>query len=963
MEGDFRLGEWLVKSQFCLVVAPNSRAIQLAPKTMQMLLYLADHAGEVVAPEILLRAVWDDPTVSESAVTGCMAELAKALKDDPTGAAMIQAIPGKGYRLVSSVTKLQAGSSRYQLGDRIGEGGMGVVYRGQDLHLGRAVAIKVIAEGILSSVSARRRFLQEALALSKLNHQNIGLVYDFDSLDGIDILVMEYVPGQTLRQILAAGPMPEKEIVRLSVQMAEGLAVAHAQGVVHCDLKPGNIIITPEGYLKILDFGLAQLVRPPEEISTRGSSQVKSAAGTLPYMAPEQLLGERVDSRTDIYAIGNVLYEMATGRLPFQQALASPLQEEIAHQPPPPPGRFRTDLSTRMEEIILKCLEKDPENRYQSVKELLVDLRRSSSPGIAVRLPDKQRRPAWRLAALLACTALAIIILGKSGIDNWSARRIPEHSQFQVTGTDGWKGQPAISRDGSMIAYTGSQSGNRDIYVTDNRGGSQSQLTTHLADDQDPAWLPDGTRIAFTTNRSGTWEIWEVGVRGGAQIKLLDNAIQPACSPDGKRIAFARPSPSGTFQIGIAPVDNVAAVQILARGNGALDATHPAWSSDSQTICYEENYNLWTVDVKSGRTQQLTFDGQASEPVWSPEAPYIYYSSYRDNHYAIWRIKPPKGRPQPVAEGTGNISNASIAEGGIFLAFTNESNQRQLVVMDRDSGAEITLPGTQAVMPSFAPDGSKVVFVSMRPGALGSLWVQQLTDGKPSGVPAPLATQSGSSSYPAFSPDGKWIAFYRILGDKRDIWIISRDGGQSLQFTDDGKQNVQPAWSPDSSKIAFVSRRGGNDQIWIAPIKDGKRTGPPLQLTHGEWSASLPAWSADNIIAFACENKAQKDVWLMPADGSKESWQITQGADVKWIRWDPRSRDLLTVACWGEDRLSLRRIDPKTGASKPLGHAVNFGGKDAWGFFDLAINGRWLVVQRDDLNSQIWLLRATRGRF
>jgi len=264
----------------------------------------------------------------------------------------------------------------YCILEKIGAGGMGEVYRARDERLDRDVALKVLPAGTLADEAARKRFRKEALALSKLNHPNIETVHDFDTQEGVDFLVMEHIPGVTLSDKLAKGSLPEKEIAHLGVQLAEGLAAAHEQGVVHRDLKPGNLRVTTDGRLKILDFGVAKTLRSVSETATTESlTETQAAAGTLPYMAPEQLRGEPVDARTDIHALGVVLYEMATGQLPFREELVPRLIDAILHQTPVTPRAMNARVSPELERIILKCMEKDPDNRYQSAKEAGVDLR------------------------------------------------------------------------------------------------------------------------------------------------------------------------------------------------------------------------------------------------------------------------------------------------------------------------------------------------------------------------------------------------------------------------------------------------------------------------------------------------------------------------------------------------------------------------------------------------------------
>lgn len=262
----------------------------------------------------------------------------------------------------------------YRLQEKIGSGGMGEVYLAVDEHLGRRVAIKVLPQNTFRDEAARRRFRTEARALSRINHPNVATIFDFSADGETDFLVMEYIPGTTLDEVVAKR-LPEAEIIRLAAQIAEGIEAAHAEGVLHRDLKPGNIRITQDGRVKILDFGLAKLRVADEGDPTESVAQTRTVKGTLPYMAPEQLCGSS-DARTDIYALGVILFQLTTGRLPFESAGPITLADSILHTPCPPPGRLNPQLSTRLEEIILKCLEKDASARYQSVKDLLVDLGR-----------------------------------------------------------------------------------------------------------------------------------------------------------------------------------------------------------------------------------------------------------------------------------------------------------------------------------------------------------------------------------------------------------------------------------------------------------------------------------------------------------------------------------------------------------------------------------------------------------
>src|SRR6202158_4522297 len=265
--------------------------------------------------------------------------------------------------------------SHYRIIEQIGAGGMGVVYRAHDEQLDRDVAIKVLPPRTLGDETARTRFRQEALSLAKLNHPGIATVHEFNTQDGTDFLVTEYIPGITLDRKLAGGMLPTDEIIALGLQLAQGLAAAHEQGIVHRDLKPGNLRITPEGRLKILDFGLARLMPHASDLGmTATLTQSQEVTGTLPYMAPEQLRGEPADARTDLWASGAVLYEMATGRRPFRENNSALLINSILNQKPEPPSKSNTEISPGLENVILKALNKDPARRHQTARDLGLEL-------------------------------------------------------------------------------------------------------------------------------------------------------------------------------------------------------------------------------------------------------------------------------------------------------------------------------------------------------------------------------------------------------------------------------------------------------------------------------------------------------------------------------------------------------------------------------------------------------------
>ncbi len=865
----------------------------------------------------------------------------------------------------------------YKIEAVIGRGGMGVVYLAQDERLHRRVAIKILTPKAFCDDEGRRRFLKEARVLAQLSHPNILTLHDVTSVDNLDFIVMEYVEGRTLKRLIGPGGLEIGKALKYSIQVADALVQAHLRGVIHRDLKPSNVMVTDTGFVKVLDFGIAKLIQPVGaddstlELSTSGWKIV----GTPAYMSPEQAQARKLDSRSDIFSFGSLLYEMLSGRRAFIGDSSQSVIEAIISADPTP---LNERIPMNLRKVIERCLRKDPERRFQSIADVRVELEevKEETDSKALHAAEHVEMPKYSWARKAWFLALLFTSVGLASIAVWRFWPLPEEntplSEFevvQVTSSAGWEGQPAISPDGSRIAYSSNESGNLDIYVADVHGRGHRQLTDDPSDDTDPAWFPDGSAVAFTSERGGKTAIWRTGIEGGGATLLLDNALDPAISSDRDqpRIAFARISPIG-YRIGVAPLDNPSSIRILTDDrNGAVMAHNPAWSPDNRMICYEDRQELWIVEASGGKPRQITFDGEFKrDPVWSSDGRHIYFFGYVKGVQALWRISRDGDKPQRVTNGTGEEAHPSISRDGKHLVYaTNKTNYR-VELLDRNSGRRNFLPESDWIFPAISPDGSKIVLVSTRSGAQEELWLQPLLNTKPAGSPKQLMGLGGIASHPVFSPDGRWVACYRVLKNKREIWTLPLSGEPAIQFTRDPPSAVHPAWSPDGSMIAYAALYDAGSEIWVASVLEGRPAGPARRIAAGKDYARAPAWSPDSsTVAFRALDKEKSEVWLVPAHGAVPAFKLTNGAEARYLRWDAASGDILVSGTWGENRVTLRKVNPKTGASSPYRPEVEFGSRSSVeaGLFDISANGKQLVFCRVDQGGHVWVFNTTKSVF
>jgi Tol biopolymer transport system component len=860
--------------------------------------------------------------------------------------------------------------SHYQIIEKLGAGGMGEVFKARDTRLGRTVALKFLPPLLTNDPKAKQRFIQEAQAASMLDDPNICTIYEVDETpDGRMFIGMAYYEGKTLKERIAEGELEIGHIVNLAIQTAQGLAKAHAQGIVHRDIKPANILLTNDGLAKIVDFGLAKIAGQLKLTATGRT------AGTIAYMSPEMVRGEEVGPASDIWALGIILYEMTSGEIPFKGEYEAAVMYAIVNEEPAPMASLRAGVPPELEQVVRKALAKDPAKRYPAITDMLADL---SSIKRRLESGETPAAPAWNFVSKgrrrrIGFAGAVIVIAALIFVWQFAKKENPGQSilmgqPWQVTSGDAWNGEPALSPDGTRIAFTSDEPGNKDIFIIGVQGGNPIRLTDDPASDSDPAWFPDGTALAFESERGGATNIWKIGQLGGGATLLLPGACNPSISPDGRRIAYSIPDSKGYSRIAVAPLDNLSQVRFLTGVNDGLwSHHHPAWSPDGRSICYSAHDSLWIVSSSNGKpARRLTSGGESDfEPTWSSDGRFVYFSSEREGTLALWRIAAKGGVPERLTLGSGAEISPSICRDGSRLVYATRTMRNPMFIRDLTTGRETILPGLRdSCLVGMAPDGSRVVYATDRGDKKFDLWVQHLEKGSPTGQPLRLTEEPGYAACPTFSADGKWIAYYRIIGDERDIYTIPASGGKPFRFTDDPAAETQPAWSPDGSLLAYASERGGGSRIWLAPIRNGRPAGPPRPLIDGNMLALAPSWSPDGAwIAFIGCIENHCEVEIMPVDGSASAREITTGANAYLVRWEPSTGALLVIGTWGEDRKSLRRVFPDSRIVAPLNPPVVFGSLKFLATFDVSLDGRLLIFSHEDAKGSIWVLRANNRIF
>jgi eukaryotic-like serine/threonine-protein kinase len=679
---------------------------------------------------------------------------------------------------------------RYRIEEEIGAGGMGVVYRAYDEKLERDLAIKVLTPGALNDEAARKRFRNEARILSRLNHPCIQTIHDFDAFEGQNYLVSELVPGLSLDAHLRSGAVPEKEVVHLGFQLAQGLAAAHMAGVLHRDLKPANLRVTIDGRLKILDFGLATLSR--DAVLTLSTTQTMATApsgiaGTLPYMSPEQLLGEEVDHRSDIYSAGVVLFELATQRLPFNDSLIPKLTNAILHQAPPALKALAPKLSIEFEHIVLKCLEKDPELRYQSAKELAVDLRRleATSSTVTVAPKPQKRLPVVGAAAVGALIVAALLLWPR--LSRNESMGMPSLRWEQLTNFNDSAEIPTLSRDGKLVAFLrgpggfGNSTNMGQIWFKSLPKGEPFQLTKTPFRKQTISFSQDGSLVYFTQIEGPfAWNTYELPLLGGQEPKLfMANATGLSWIADD-RVMFSAIRAGIHMKLSTSNASRTDERDVYVPSDLMYGMVHrSALSPNGKWVLLVEMDSTWWKRCRvmpfdgSSAGRQVGPEGSCTWAQWSPDGKWMYFTvDTRTAGFHVWRQRFADGAPEQLTpSGASEEEGLAIMPDGKSFITTAGTQQSAIWLHDDNTGEkQITSEGS-SFFPTLSPDGKKVYCLRRVSGShsyfSGELWVSDVATGTAERLFPGLVLTHFS-----ISQDGKKVVFATEQGQARSgIWV------------------------------------------------------------------------------------------------------------------------------------------------------------------------------------------------
>lgn len=903
---------------------------------------------------------------------------------------------------------------RYEVRSPIGAGGMGKVYRAHDVELKRDVALKVLLNSFSQNDELLQRFNQEARAASALNHPNIVTIHEIGEVDGCRFIISEYVEGETLRQRLTRGRVNTDEAISVATAIAEGLAAAHTVGVIHRDIKPENIMLRPDGYVKILDFGLAKLnERKGSELSSGAGFNTKSGMvmGTPRYMSPEQARGLTVDSRTDVWSLGVVLYEMLSGRAPFEGQTNSDVIAAILEREPLPLKSLASDVPAELQRIVAKALRKDQEGRYQGMRDMLVDLksmrREGHSEGLSGKIRQHKTRAAFMLAALIVGVA-GVVYAAYLTYQRIRANAQPANRTLsRLTFDEGIQREVTWSPDSRFIAYSSFKSGNFDIWVQPVAGGDAVQVTHSPANDWQPDWSPDGTKLVFRSERDGGG-LFLVPVLGGPERKISSHGYHPLWSPDGTKILFSNMSSmlgtsSGAKLYVMSPSGDPPR-EILS--DLLVDITGfqwAAWHPDGQRVSVWGNrrnigLSFWTGPITGGGTVvkserepdvQKQFNEQFTEwnyrykfrLRWAPSGRNIYFNAFAQGVSNVWKvtIDPQTLRwvagPERLTTGLKD-SDVALSPDGTRLAFTmrTETTRSWSVPFDGVGGKvkgeweAVTPEGSIPDHLNLSYDGKHLLYRTKVTGSQKwELREKSLVDNRD----RLLIADAGGIYTTAWSRDGTRIA-YNNHGAL--AVVVQPVAGGEEQIIASGESDLVWDWSADGQWILATTKRSGAGlprggcKLVMYPVSAAPDAGAQMRVmtSHAEYPLYEGRFSPDDQWVCFLANKAANGnvIYVMRSEGGP--WmRVTE--ETGWSdkpRWSPDGKTIYFVSdrvtglfnVWGI------RFDQKLG--KPVGEPflVNLfdnPGKTVWSDLsppEMTTRANRLVLPITDVTGNIWML-------
>jgi serine/threonine protein kinase len=817
----------------------------------------------------------------------------------------------------------------YEILAPLGTGGMGEVYRARDTRLERTVAVKVLPAHLSSSAESRQRFEREAKTISQLSHPHICALYDVGNQDGVEFLVMEYLEGETLSDRLLKGPLPFDQVLRFGIEIADALDKAHRQGIVHRDLKPGNVMITKSG-VKLLDFGLAKAIAPksPQQLTSfptqAALTQEGTILGTFQYMAPEQLEGKDADARTDIFAFGTVLYEMATGQKAFSGKTQASLIAAIIERVPPPISTISPMTPPAFERVVRTCLAKDPEDRWQTAHDVMLELKWIAEAGSQAGLPApivarrrSRERLAWIVAGILAASTVALAVLeltrprSASPIVRSSVLP-PDKTAFSFVG--GGAGPVAISPDGRQLAFVASESGTKKQLWVRSLDSLVARPLPATEGATYPFWSPDSRFVGFFADG----KLKKIEVSGGPPLSICDapNARGGSWSREGTilfepsfRDPLHRVSASGGKPVSVTKFDASRRETTHRWPYFLPDGRHFLFFSGSHSTGAESELDAIFVGSLDGEKPKLLVNARSNAAYAAGHLLFVRQKTLLAQPFDPESLKL-SGEAFPIVENVQDdpgFFNAvfSVSEQGT-LAYQEAGGTTglsELAWVDR-SGKKIDVLGDPAdyYEPRISPDGRRV---AVAVGDPGDIWVYDVARR----VRTRLTFAGADDSAPVWSPDGTRVAFQSGRSGSGDLYAKVASGTGADELLASSKIfKVPNGWSPDGRYLAYIAFQGApgsKADLWLLSLPDRKAS-PLLQTEFDEVAA---AFSPDGRwLAYASNESGRFEIYVQPFPGPGGKWQISTSGGVH-PRWARGGKELFFVAPEGK----IMSVEIRTG--------------------------------------------------